>query len=49
MSGIAKASPAMTHKDGLYLNDIGHAALAYTFVRNVCAHSWGNRRGHAGG
>jgi hypothetical protein len=47
VSSIAKASPAITHKDSLYLNDIGHAALAYTFVRNVCAHSCANDRGRA--
>jgi hypothetical protein len=27
------------------LNDLGHAALAYTFVRNVCAHSCDNLAG----
>ena len=40
VSGIAKASPAMAHLASQNINDIGHAALAYTFVRNVSAHSW---------
>jgi len=40
MSSVAKASPVMAHLASQNLNDISHAALAYTFVRNVCAHSW---------
>jgi hypothetical protein len=39
VSGIAKASPAVAHLANQTLNDIRHAALAYTFVRKVCAHS----------
>jgi hypothetical protein len=40
VSGIAKASPAVAHLANQTLNDIRHAALAYTFVRKVCAQSW---------
>jgi hypothetical protein len=40
VSSIAKASAAMAHQASQNPNDIGHAALAYTIVRNVFAHSW---------
>ena len=39
VSSIAKATPAMAHLANQNLNDIKHAALAYTFVRKVCAQS----------
>jgi hypothetical protein len=32
VSGIAKVSPAVAHLANQTLNDIRHAALAYTFV-----------------
>jgi len=40
VSYIAKASTVMAHQASQNLNDIRRAALAYTFLRNVCAHSW---------
>jgi hypothetical protein len=39
VSGIAKASPAVAHMANQTLNDFRQAALAYTFVRKVCAQS----------
>ena len=42
VSYIAKASTVMAHQASQNLNDIRRAALAYTFLRNVCAHSCEN-------
>jgi hypothetical protein len=42
VSYIAKASTVMAHQASQNLNDIRRAALAYTFLRNVCAHSCAN-------
>jgi hypothetical protein len=39
VSSIAKASPSVAHLANKNLSDIRHAAVAYTFVRKVCAHS----------
>ncbi len=47
---IAKTSPAMARLASQKTNDIRYAALAYTFVRKVCAHSSAVRiRGQAQG
>ena len=43
VSSIARASTAMAHLASQNINDIRHAALAYTFVRKVCAHSSAER------
>lgn len=39
VSTIATASPAIAHQASQNTNDIGPAALAYAFVRKVCARS----------
>ncbi len=40
VSSITKASPALTQQASQKANDIRRADVAYTKMRNVCAHSW---------